>query len=166
MNTMVALPIVAATPTTAPTMNYDRGLRLDSELIHLGCEFERLLEIEQPLKRKSSRLYRATKKRREELLGISPNDREARHKFARERWEEWSSAWETASLEVGYGKAAKRWNDANKKTAKVATQITKLKPKTTVGLLIKARVIETHDFVVRDPATYLQMTIKEFTGFA
>jgi selenophosphate synthase len=62
-----------------------------------------------------------------------------------------------------YNAAAGAWNRASEKTGRVGKKILKLKATTPEGLLIRARVIETHDEILKvEPAELLLVEIKQF----
>jgi hypothetical protein len=154
MNSLVALPIVAAVPTTAPDMapsiQISSPPHPDAKLIELGAAYERLLAIEQPLNEEVCRLWNVADRLRYEKLGVDPDDREARNAVLNENHSEWMEARKVADKESGYDKAWKKLNQASRKTMRFGKQILKVPAATLTGLLVRARVIETHDEIGED----------------
>ena len=84
---------------------------------------------------------------------------------AEDRWSEWMSVRTETGEAVGYGHAYTAWNAASEKTGRIGKKILRLKAESAQGLLIKARVIETHDEVGDcEPADQLMDEIKRFAG--
>jgi hypothetical protein len=164
MNTMVALPILGATQIPAPPMPADRTfVSADIKLLELGRQYEDMLAVERPLARESSRLHRAADRRQREIMGFDPDDDNFSFKIGA-RWQEGLAAWATASKEVRYDQAARAWNRACRRTARVGKEIMKLQATTPAGLLVKARVVETHDEICRSEAP--QQLMAEIRAFA
>lgn len=159
-NDIAGAPAMMAIPTaTRP--------HPDADLIELRRQYEELLAVEEPLRRESRRLYELAERRRYELMGVNPDDAKACRRAADERWSEWNSFWSAASKEVGYDRAADRWNRASERTGRIGKKILKLQAKTAAGLQIKARVIETHDEVCKmEPDEQLLAEIKAFAATA
>ena len=135
----------------------------DAALIELGVEYERLLAIEKPLRAELHRLDDMTARLRYEKMGLDPEDPEARRAATNERWGEWMAARDLAGKEIGYDKAWDKMNRAWKKTARIGRKIHKIKPTTVAGLLVRVRVIETHDEIFRlEPDEQLLIEIKGF----
>jgi hypothetical protein len=147
----------------SPVAGQSGNPRPEEEIIQLGQEFERLLALEKPLRKRSRELYALTDRVQCKKVGVEPDDDAAVQKVARTRHDEWMAAWDAATKETGYNKAAREWNRASVKTAGIGKKILKLKATTPAGLLIGARVIETHDEILdREPAEQLVAEIKGF----
>ncbi|MEH2517788.1 hypothetical protein V1279_003361 [Bradyrhizobium sp. AZCC 1610] len=138
----------------------------EADLLKLGEEFERLLAIEQSLKMDVRRLSSDCDRIRGEKMGIDPNNHEScRAAVDSEKgWKEWNEIWEVAATETGYHKAWDAWNRASIKTAKIGKRIFKIKPTTKAGLLVRVRVIETHDEMF--DVEPLEKLLEEIRGFA
>jgi hypothetical protein len=173
MNSIIALPIAAAVPVSSPSIAnatlQTAGLLTaaephpDAKLLELGLEYERLLAIEEPLAEESKRLYRATDRLRYEKMGIDPEDIEACGAAAKERYSEWIAARDLAAEEVGYDKAWRKMNRAARNATAVGRKILKTAPTTVTGLLVRVRVIETHDEIyAAETAEELLAEIKDF----
>jgi hypothetical protein len=135
----------------------------DAELLDLGQEFERLLALEESLKNESGRRWKASDRLRYEKMGIDPDDDEACRAAAQNRWSEWIKNWDAAAKEVGHRNASHAWNRASRETEGVGRKILKLKPITTAGLLVRLRVIETHDELCDlEPAEQLMVEVRAF----
>jgi len=135
----------------------------DAKLIELGIEYERLWAIEEPLGEKTERLLNAVNRLHIEKLGIDPEDKEACFAAVTARYSEWMETREDPDAEVGYNKAWSKFNRASKKTAKVGKKILKLMPTTMAGLLVRIRVIETHDALLDcEPEEQLVAEIRNF----
>jgi hypothetical protein len=135
----------------------------DAALIELGAEYERLLISESPFKEELDQLSNASDRLRYQKLGIDPDDVEACRAAARERWTEWMNAGDVASKESGYSKSWDKMNRASKKTTRIGRKILKIKPGTVAGLLIRVRVIETHDEICKtEPLEALLAEIRDF----
>lgn len=77
---------------------------------------------------------------------------------------EWNQVWEAAATKVGYHGAWKAWNRASEKTGRLGKKILKRKPMTAAGLLVRARVIETHDEICKSESP--EQLMKEIRSFA
>jgi len=78
-------------------------------------------------------------------------------------WDDWLEAKKLAGKEVGYDKAFGKMNRAAKKTACIGRKILKTEPATVAGLLVRVRVIETHDEICdAEPAEALLAEIRDF----
>jgi hypothetical protein len=142
-------------PTTTP--------HPDAELLELGSEYERLWATEVPLEEESERLWNAADRRRYEKLGVDPDDKEACRAALDNRHSEWNAVREIADKEVGYNKAWRKWNRASLNTERVGKKILKIAPNSMAGLLVRIRVIETHDGVLDcEPAEQLLAEIRDF----
>jgi hypothetical protein len=119
--------------------------------------------VEEPLGKRSSQLYELTDRVQCEKLGVDPDDDAAIKEIARTRYDEWTNAWDAAAHETRYLNAARKWNRASEKTGRVGKKILKLKPMTPEGYLIRVRVIETQDEILKiEPAEQLMAEIKTF----
>jgi hypothetical protein len=160
--------IAAAVPTIAPATATPVDPLIaphpDAKLLELGLEYERLWAIEEPLRSNSSGLWNAADRRRYEKLGVDPDDIEARRAALDDRHSEWNAAREIADEEVGYNKAWGKTNRASLKTERIGKKILKIAPNTMAGLLVRIRVIETHEGEILDcePAEQLIMEIRDF----
>ena len=147
-----------------------RPKQADAELIELGCEFERLLAIEEPTEGKHERLSRESDRLHRIKLGCDPEDEEAYRAIQRDvgsgdkaKWIEWNDAWKAADEETGRNKAWHKWNVASLRTARVGRKILKIQPKTMAGFLVRVRVIETHDEILKiEPDRQLLKEIRSF----
>jgi hypothetical protein len=149
-------------PPAAPAVN-----RPDADLLALGAEFEALLAAEKPLKTKMEDLSDQADRLRYERMGIDPDDAEARNRAAQDRWQEWMQVRAAAGTEIGCDKAYDLWNRASEKTGRLGKKILKIKPITAAGLLVRARVIETHDEICEMEAPeQLMAEIKAFAKAA
>jgi hypothetical protein len=121
----------------------------DSKLIELGREFERLLLIERSLEKEKNRLDDQAHRIRCKNMGLDPDNRQACLAAGSLRNDEWCKAWDAAATDVGYNGAWKTWNRASSKTGRVGKKILKITPATLAGLMVRLRVIETHDEVLK-----------------
>ncbi len=164
----VAAAIAAAVPTIAPATATPVDPLIaphpDAKLLELGLEYERLWAIEEPLAEESERLWNAADRRRYEKLGVDPDDIEARRAALDNRYSEWNAAREIADEEVGSNKAWGKTNRASLKTVRIGKKILKIAPNTMAGLLVRIRVIETHEGEILgcEPAEQLIMEIRDF----
>jgi hypothetical protein len=169
MLTIAACGAVAAV-VSIPTSISAEGITLpptphpDAELLELGSEYERLWAIEAPLEEESGRLWNAADRRRYEKLGVEPDDKEACRGALDNRHSEWNEVREIADEEVGYNKAWRKWNRASLKTGRIGKKILKIEPNSMAGLLVRIRVIETHEGDILDcePAEQLLAEIRDF----
>jgi hypothetical protein len=139
------------------------GPHPDAKLVELGVEYERLLALEEPLSEESARLWNAADRLRYQKLGIDPEDKEACRAALDDRHSEWMEARNSADKEVGYDKAWHKTDRASRKTARIGKKILKIAPTTITGLLVRARVIETHDEICDiEPAEQLLAEIRDF----
>jgi hypothetical protein len=137
----------------------------DEYLIALGAEFERLLALEEPLKKEADRLYEAADRLRYERMGVDPDDKKACDNAATDRWSEWLSVRAETGAAVGYDHAYTAWNAASEKTGRIGKKIVRLKACSAQGLLLKARVIEAHDEIgEHEPADQLMEEIRRFAA--
>jgi hypothetical protein len=96
-------------------------------------------------------------------LGFDPDDSEARHVATNEHHSEWLEAGTLAKKEVGYYKAWGKMNRASRKTLRIGRKIRKIDPTTVAGLLVRVRVIETHDELFKlDQTDQLLTEIRDF----
>jgi hypothetical protein len=161
-----ALPFAATIPTTAaaaPAGNPSTTPHPDAKLFELGVEYERLLAIEEPLKAESDRLWNVADRLRYEKLGVDPDDGEARRAVSELSYSKWMETRDAADEEVGYNKAWKKTNRASRKTEGIGKKILKIEPTTMAGLLVRIRVIETHDELLKcEPDEQLLADIRCF----
>jgi hypothetical protein len=143
----------------------------DAELIELGREFERLLAIAEPTEEKHERLSRDSHRLHRIKLGCDPEDEEAYRAIQRDigsgdkaKWIAWNDAWKAADEETGRKKVWNKWNSASSRTARVGRKILKIQPKTMAGFLVRVRVIETHDEILKIEPD--QQLLKEIRNFA
>jgi hypothetical protein len=132
----------------------------DAELLELGAEFDRLLAIEQSLERDKERLSAEADRIRCEKLGIDPDN----YQSAIDCGMKWGEVWDVVATDIGYDKAWDAWNRASERTAKIGKRIFKIKPTTKAGLLVRVRVIETHDEMF--DVEPLEKLLEEIRGFA
>jgi hypothetical protein len=101
---------------------------------------------------------------RYEKLGVDPDDEEACRAALDDRHSEWNAVREIADEEVGYSKAWRKWDRASLKTQRIGKKILKIAPNTMAGLLVRIRVIETHEGALLDvePAEKLLAEIRDF----
>lgn len=160
-----AVPIATAIPTSAPaTSSAPAHAHTDAKLLALGIEYERRWAVEEPLREESERLWNAADRLRYEKLGIDPDDREARGAYLNDHHSEWMQARDVADKEVGYNKAWRKMDCASRQTERVGKKILKIAPSTMAGLLVRIRVIETHDGILDgEPAEQLLTEIREFS---
>lgn len=137
----------------------------DKELIALGEKFESLVTLEEPLRKECERLSEAADRLRYERMGVDPDDKTACDVAAKDRWSEWLSIRRETGAAVGCNHAYRAWNAASEKTGRIGKKILRLKAESAQGLLIKARVIETHDEIGEDePADQLMEEIRRFAA--
>ncbi|WP_441252679.1 hypothetical protein AB8A28_24910 [Tardiphaga sp. 71_E8_N1_1] len=136
----------------------------DAELIELSKQYEELLAAEEPLKQKMELLSDQADRLRYERMGVDPDDADACRNASLERWQEWMDVYAATSDEIGRGTAYNRWNRSSEKTGRLGKKILKIKPVTAAGLLVKARVIETHDEICGSEAP--QQLMAEIRAFA
>jgi hypothetical protein len=162
---VAAVPIATAIPTATPAMSSAPArAHADAKLLELGIEYERRLAVEEPLKEESTRLWNVADRLRYEKLGIDPDNREACLAYVNDHHSEWMHARDVADEEVGYSKAWRKTDRASTQTARVGKKIFKIAPSTMAGLLVRIRVIETHDEIFdHDPAEQLLTEIREFS---
>jgi len=132
----------------------------EADLLKLGAEFDRLLAIEQSLERDMKRLDAEADRIRCEKLGIDP----ANYQSAIDCGKKWGEVWDVVATDIGYHKAWDAWNRASERTAKIGKRIFKIKPTTKAGLLVRVRVIETHDEIF--DVEPLEKLLEEIRGFA
>jgi hypothetical protein len=173
MNKMIAIPVAAAVSTIVPELAGSTPSQApviaahpDADLLDLAHEYERLLAIETPLSNEKSRLWTfAVEELRWQILGVDPNDKDARQTIINERYDEFLQASNSADKDSGYNKAYRKFDRAMRNSIRVGRKILKLKPRTIDGLLVRARVIETHDEILRDqPLDCLLGEIREFAA--
>ncbi|MBI5260867.1 MAG: hypothetical protein HY852_03495 [Bradyrhizobium sp.] len=180
MNKVVAVPVAAAASIAAPafaeqmlpahqlapTLQPEAAPDPDAAILELGREFERLLAIEQRLEVVKSRLHEESDLLQCRKLGIDLDDREARDIALMEHSRgDLYRSWTIAARESGYSNAADKWNRASEKTGRVGKKVFKLAPpKTLAGLMVRVRVIETHDEIFDDEP--LDMLLDEIRQFA
>jgi hypothetical protein len=160
-----AVPIATAIPTAASAMSSaPAGARADVKLLELGAEYERRWAVEEPLKEESERLWNAADRLRYQKLGIDPDNREACVAYVNDHHTEWMQARDVADEEVGYSNAWRKMDRASRQTERVGKKILKIAPSTMAGLLVRIRVIETHDQILDgEPAEQLLTEIREFS---
>lgn len=160
-----ALPAVTDTDPTAPALPAPTAKpHPDAALLELGREFERLLAVEKSLKKELDRLNDAVERIRCETMGFGEDRKACWNAAADDRLAEWNQAWEAAAARLGYHGAWKAWNRASEKTGRLGKKILKQKPMTAAGLLVRARVIETHDEICQSESP--EQLIKEIRSFA
>jgi hypothetical protein len=174
MNKLVVLPVAAAVSTIVPELAGSTPSQAavtvtahpDADLLDLAREYERLLAIEKPLSNESSRLWNlSVEELRWQILGVDPKDKEAQRAIINERYEEMLQATSSADEQCGYNKARRKFQRASRNTIRVGRKVLKLKPRTIDGLLVRARVIETHDEILRgEPLDCLLGEIREFAA--
>jgi hypothetical protein len=136
----------------------------DAKLLELGIEYEWRWAVEEPLKEESERLWNAVDRLRYEKLGIDPDNREACVAYLNDHHSEWMQARDVADEEVGYSKAWHKMDRASRQTERVGKKILKIASSTVAGLLVRIRVIETHDGILDgEPAEQLLTEIREFS---
>jgi hypothetical protein len=103
------------------------------------------------------------------MLAADPDDQEARTEAMRTAgkepgaWSAWTEAWARASGKVGRSQAWEAWNTASGETAQIGEKILRLRARTAAGLLVRARVIETHDEIRgAEPSVQLMKEIRSF----
>jgi hypothetical protein len=96
-------------------------------------------------------------------MGPDPSNQQACLAAGRERYDEWVKGWEAAATDVGYVDPWKAWNKASSRSGRIGKKIFKIAPTTMGGLLVRMRVIETHDEIFDvEPADMLFGEIRAF----
>jgi hypothetical protein len=157
-------PIAAAAPAAMPSFDVQpETSHPDAEIIELGREFERLLSVELSLEKEKNRLDEEANRIRCRNMGLDPNNQQACLAAGIERRDEWVKGWEAAATDVGYHDAWKVWNKASSRSGRIGKKIFKIAPTTMAGLLVRMRVIETHDEIFDvEPADMLFGEVRAF----